>query len=366
VRPKVSALLLSLLICLTGCLGSDADVDDTLPEFYGLEYQTVSSAPDFTLTNQLGESVSLSDLEGKVVVVAFIYTYCPDVCLIISANLDYVQDNLGEDSSDVVLLSITIDPARDTVSYLEDWTQTMGYDWDHLTGNRTELESVWKSWQVVIDDGHIANSTPPEGAMNRVAVLFPDNSTMSIDHLHSDLGFQATGTELTEAAFESAEVRYDRASGQIGDWQADQNWTWDLYIWNSENNQWNATSLDIDQINISSDTHIAWAASNANLSTLLPGEDCNGHGWIMGSGGGAHCMCDDGWTRPSEDWLMCVPEAEVEQHAQSDADPHGGYTLGHSTVTYILDKDLNKRLAFAGIGWNADEFLHDVKVLVHE
>ena len=152
----------------------------------------------------------------------------------------------------------------------------------------------------------------------------------------------------------------------IGDWQANQNWSWDLYIWNGEQGQWNATQLDLDQINISSDTHLAWAASNANLSHLPPGADCNGHGWIMGSGGGAHCMCDEGWTRPSDDWLTCVPENEAEQQNQTDADPHADYTLGHGTVTYILDKGLNKRLAFAGIGWDADEFLHDVRVLVNE
>ena len=363
---KGYAVMLSLLVCLSGCLGGEPEENEVVTEFYGLEYQTVLKAPEFTLINQHGKIVSLSDFEGKVVVVAFIYTYCPDVCLIISSNLDYVNDNLGEESDDVILLSITIDPARDTVSYLGDWTQTMGYDWNHLTGTRSELEPVWESWQVVIDDDHITNSTPPEGAMNRLAVLFPDNSTMTIDHLHSELGFQATGTELADAAFESAEVQYNSTSERIGDWQANQNWSWELYIWNGEQGQWNATQLDLDQINVSSDTHLAWAASNANLSHLPPGADCNGHGWIMGSGGGAHCMCDEGWTRPSDDWLTCVPENEAEQQNQTDADPHADYTLGHGTVTYILDKDLNKRLAFAGIGWDADEFLHDVRVLVNE
>ena len=64
------------------------------------------------------ERNSLSDLEGKVVVVAFIYTSCPDICLAISANMAYAQDSLGEESDDVVFVSVTIDPARDTVEHL--------------------------------------------------------------------------------------------------------------------------------------------------------------------------------------------------------------------------------------------------------
>ena len=62
--------------------------------FNGIEYRDPSSAPDFTLTDQHGELVTLSDFEGKVVVLAFIYTSCPDVCLIISSNLQWIKTNL--------------------------------------------------------------------------------------------------------------------------------------------------------------------------------------------------------------------------------------------------------------------------------
>ena len=54
----------------------------------------------------------LSDHQGKVIIVAFVYTACPDICLIISSNLDYVDENLGDKSDDVVIISVTIDPAR--------------------------------------------------------------------------------------------------------------------------------------------------------------------------------------------------------------------------------------------------------------
>ena len=48
----------------------------------------------------------------------------------------YAQDSLGEESDDVVFVSVTIDPARDTVEHLSDWTESRGYNWTHLTAER--------------------------------------------------------------------------------------------------------------------------------------------------------------------------------------------------------------------------------------
>jgi len=88
-------------------------------ELYGIEYRDPPDAPDFTLFDQNGDVFTLSDFEGKVVVVAFIYTSCPDVCLIISANLDYAYQSLDVgNSSHIVFVSVTIDPARYTISHL--------------------------------------------------------------------------------------------------------------------------------------------------------------------------------------------------------------------------------------------------------
>ena len=79
---KIFAILL-VSILLSGCLGQD----DNDIEFNGIEYREPPDAPDFTLIDQNGQEFTLSDLEGKVVVVAFVYTSCPDICLAISANI---------------------------------------------------------------------------------------------------------------------------------------------------------------------------------------------------------------------------------------------------------------------------------------
>ena len=77
----VRAAILAVSFLIAGCIGPEGT------EILGTEYRDPPDAPDFTLKNQFGEDVSLSDFDGKVVVVAFIYTACPDVCLIISSNI---------------------------------------------------------------------------------------------------------------------------------------------------------------------------------------------------------------------------------------------------------------------------------------
>ena len=76
--------IILLTSALSGCIGDD---DHHEYDFNGIEYDPASPAPDFTLTDQHGNAVSLSDYDGKVVVLAFTYTACPDVCLAIEANL---------------------------------------------------------------------------------------------------------------------------------------------------------------------------------------------------------------------------------------------------------------------------------------
>ena len=83
---------------------------------------------------------------------------------------------------DVVFVSVTIDPARDTVEHLSEWTEQMGYDWYHLTDSARALRDVYSDWNVVVDNEHIA-AEPPSESLVRVAVLNPDNSSMVIDSL---------------------------------------------------------------------------------------------------------------------------------------------------------------------------------------
>lgn len=80
-------------------------------------------------------------------------------------------------------------------------------------------------------------------------------------------------------------------------------------------------------------------------------------------------MCDTGWERPGGDWLSCVIEGSSSSTG-NETDPHdeslGEYEIGHSTVTFIIDKEQRKRVAYSGIHWDVDDFLQDVKTLADE
>ena len=374
-----SSLLLAAIILSAGCLAPEGT------DLIGHEFRDPPEAPDFTLLNQSGSNVSLSDFYGGVVVVAFVYTSCPDVCLVISSNLDYVHDNLGQYHDSVEIISITIDPARDTVGHLANWTTNMGYEWDHLTHDRGSLiQQVWDDWNVVVDADHIANSLPPEDAMVRFALLYPDNSAFAVDAKCTDPWNGScfeSGDHFAEFAFNDAGIAYDIEAGRIGNWTSNDSWSWDLYSWDSKNETWvKENNNDPSSIEVGLDGHLAWVASGANISNLPDGVDCDGRGWIMGVGEYAHCMCDEGWERKQGDWLSCAQKGQSEDNVSNgdqghdnhstSSDPHDEsllqYEVGHTTVTFIIDKEGRKRVYYSGINWDVGEFLHDVKELVDE
>ena len=180
------------------------------------------------------------------------------------------------------------------------------------------------------------------------------------------------GSDLADFAFNEANITYDMSGeeGVIDTWNANENWSWDLYYWDNNNESWsNNISQDLDEIQVSVGTHLAWVASNANLTNLPPGVDCNGNGWIMGSGSSAHCMCDEGFERSDGNWLGCSLIG-TENTNSSEVNPHdaslGEYGVGHSTVTFILDKQTRKRVAWTGINWDVQEFLLDIQALSSE
>ena len=157
------SILLVASLLLSGCVG---EAEDEL-EFNGTEFGDPPLAPDFTLTDQHGDALTLSDLEGRVIVVAFVYTSCPDICIAISANMAWLQANLGEYEERVVFISITIDPARDTVEHLAEWTASLGYDWPHLTSENSDvLIEVYEDWRIYVVEEHLNGSATDDDSHN--------------------------------------------------------------------------------------------------------------------------------------------------------------------------------------------------------
>ena len=107
---------------------------------------------DFSLTDQNSRSFKFSKLKGSVVVVAFVYTTCPDVCPLITAALRQVQSNLTTaDRKNIQLLTITTDPEIDSPKVLAAYAKRHGAEldtWSFLTGDEPTLKKVWKNFGV--------------------------------------------------------------------------------------------------------------------------------------------------------------------------------------------------------------------------
>ena len=384
---RFGIVLVAGAMLLAGCLGGNEEA----VSFNGHQYNPPVDAPDFTLTDQDGNDVSLSDFDGKVVVVAFTYTSCTDVCPIIEANMKYMAGELGDSyGEDVVYLSVTIDPIRDTPEVLAQYVVDNGYNWPHLTSTDFELlKSMWNSWGVAVNssmiDMHIngemnmsGHDMGGESMMHSVITMMPDNSTAEYQVNNTHLPENATGYNLTTMAFNMSNIDFTAPESQYGHYMenisgtspSDDSWYWSLYLWNDTNSSWDESQVGIDGVNISThQQHIAWVASNANISNLPTpaSEICGGHGWVMGEGGGAHCMCDDGYKRDGHNHLTCIPEDE-QGHGDHGSDENTEdaeevYDVGHSTVTYIVDKNGQKRVAWVGSDWSPDDFLEDIRTL---
>lgn len=107
---------------------------------------------EFSLVDQNSTEFQFSKLTGRVVVVAFAYTTCPDVCPLITAALRQVQVGLTPDEQKkVFLLTITTDPEIDSPKVLASYGKRYAADfanWSFLTGDQAALQKVWKNFGV--------------------------------------------------------------------------------------------------------------------------------------------------------------------------------------------------------------------------
>ncbi len=106
---------------------------------------------DFTLTDHHGQPFRLADQEGRVVLMFFGYTHCPDICPATLARVSQVYRNLREagDADAVQPLFITFDPSRDTPAHLSEYVPWFKANVIGLTGSEAEIRAVAEQYGVV-------------------------------------------------------------------------------------------------------------------------------------------------------------------------------------------------------------------------
>ena len=120
---------------------------------------------DFSLTNQLGKTVSWKDMTGKIVIADFFFTHCPTICPPLTKNMKRLQESItnaqrvgDKTNQSVHFLSFSIDPERDSVERLKYWADRFQINpdqWWLLTGDKKMIyDLIINEMKVPAEDGH--------------------------------------------------------------------------------------------------------------------------------------------------------------------------------------------------------------------
>ena len=187
-----TALAIVALVCAMSPLAACGGVGASATGFSGTALSDGGPAPDFVLTDQFGESVSLADMRGRAVALSFLFTGCPDVCPVVTTQLKRLYDELGADVDSVEFVTVSVDPERDdpqaAMRYLERWG--VADEWRYLTGARADLEAIWAAYYIspVIDDADAAaRISSRQDAATTTPTAPKPSSGGAIDALRSEI-----------------------------------------------------------------------------------------------------------------------------------------------------------------------------------
>lgn len=118
------------------------------PNFQGSLIDPPVPAKDFELHDQNGQPYRLSDQRGKVVLLFFGYTFCPDVCPATLVAFREIHDGLGQDAEKVDFVFVTVDPNRDTPEQLKNHLALFSPAFIGLTDDPETLSAVWADYYI--------------------------------------------------------------------------------------------------------------------------------------------------------------------------------------------------------------------------
>lgn len=148
------------MLALTGC-------SDPKPEFKSVDITGADYAKNFSLTDHNGQLRTLQDFKGKVVVLFFGFTQCPDVCPTSMAELAEVKRQLGADGDKLQGLFISVDPERDTPEVLKAYMTNFDPSFLALRPTPEQLAAVAKDFKVYYKK--VEGKTPTSYTMDHSA-----------------------------------------------------------------------------------------------------------------------------------------------------------------------------------------------------
>ena len=158
----VAALPLALMACTPKPAGP-------LP-FEGSDISGTHLGRDLSMTDTTGATRTLADYKGKVLLVFFGYTQCPDVCPTAMAQAAQALQILGDQAAKVQVIMISVDPARDTPEILGAYVHAFDPSFVGLTGTPEQLDKTARSFKAFYAKED--SSTPGQYAMNHSAAFY--------------------------------------------------------------------------------------------------------------------------------------------------------------------------------------------------
>lgn len=144
--------LILIFFALTLCVACDnqSSTPTTKIAFVNTDITGIDYARTFSLTDHNGKVRSLEDFRGKLVLLFFGYTQCPDVCPTTLSEMANVMKLLDKDADKVQVLFITVDPDRDTVKLLSSYVPSFYPSFLGLVGDEAATEEVIKEFKLFV------------------------------------------------------------------------------------------------------------------------------------------------------------------------------------------------------------------------
>nr|WP_055362042.1 SCO family protein [Limnohabitans sp. 103DPR2] len=135
--------------------------------FHGVDITGADYAKELNLTDQNGQARTLKDFAGKVVVVFFGYTQCPDVCPTTMQELSDVKRLLGADGDKLQAVFVTVDPERDTTELLKAYVENFDPSFVALRPTPEQLPAIAKEFKIYFK--RVEGKTPTSYTMDHSA-----------------------------------------------------------------------------------------------------------------------------------------------------------------------------------------------------
>ncbi len=150
IRPWLLAAL-ALIVVAAGAVMIVRARQASAPKLQGSDLGSVP-APDFSLRDQTGQTVTLQSLRGKPVVITLLYTHCPDVCPLTADKLHKAATMLGKDADNAAWVAISVDPLGDTPASATQFVAAhqMTGKLHFLLGTSQELSPIWQNYAILV------------------------------------------------------------------------------------------------------------------------------------------------------------------------------------------------------------------------